>query len=325
MEFITQDSGIRLDQFLYQSLIDHFNEERYSRSLIQKWVKAGAARVFSSGIEIAAKKVKPALLLDLDQKVQLTIPKEVESSLQPAPIDFEVLFEDESLAVIIKPAGLTVHPANDKADNTEVTLLHGILHRWPSIDKLNSDNSSHSDRRPGIVHRLDKPTEGVMMIAKTKSMQWQLSRLFQKREVEKKYLAWLIGSPSETEGRIEAALRRHPQQRLRMQVHPLGRMAITEYKVLDYKLSRKGRKFTKVEINLLTGRTHQIRAHFSSIGCPVVGDNLYSSSADSFSKYGLMLLSEKLSFVHPLTQEKLSFEAKIPSRFIEFEQKCIFY
>lgn len=325
MEFITQDSEIRLDQFLYQSLTDYFNEERYSRSLIQKWIKAGAVRVFSSGIEIVAKKVKPALLLDLDEKVQLTIPKEIESNLQPTPVDFEVLFEDESLAVIIKPAGLTVHPANDKADNTEVTLLHGILHRWPSIDKLNSDNSSDTDRRPGIVHRLDKPTEGVMMVAKTKAMQWQLSRLFQKREVEKKYLAWLIGSPNETEGRIDAALRRHPQQRLRMQVHPLGRMAITEYKVIDYKLSRKGRKFTKVEINLLTGRTHQIRAHFSSIGCPVVGDNLYSSSADTFSKYGLMLLSEKLSFVHPLTKEQLSFEAKIPSRFIEFEQKCIYY
>lgn len=325
MDFIAQDSGIRLDQFLYQSLVDHFNEERYSRSQIQKWIKTGAARVFSSDVEVSAKKVKSAFLLEADQKVQLTIPKEIESKLQPTPVEFEVLFEDESLAVIIKPAGLTVHPSNDKADNSEVTLLHGILHRWPSIDKPNSDNSSYTDRRPGIVHRLDKATEGVMVIAKTKSMQWQLSRLFQKREVEKKYLAWLIGSPKETEGRIEAALRRHPQQRLRMQVHPLGRMAITEYKVLDYRLSRKGRKFTKVDVNLLTGRTHQIRAHFSSIGCPIVGDELYSSSADSFSKYGLMLLSQKLSFVHPLTHEKLWFEAKIPSRFIEFEQKCIYY
>lgn len=311
---------MRLDQFLAQELIAHFGEERYSRSTVQRWVKQGAVRVFAEERELPEKKVKPSLAIEAGYVVHLEIPVEEPTKLEGEYVDFTVLFEDEHLAVIIKPAGISVHPGPGESGGT--TLLHGLLHRWPVIASV---DSQEANRRPGIVHRLDRPTEGVMVVAKTSQMQWQLSRLFQRREVEKRYMAWLNGSPGDPEGRIEQPLRRHPTDRMRMQVHKDGRLAITEYSVLDYKISRRGRKFTKVDVNLLTGRTHQIRAHFAHLKCAIVGDELYSNSAKEFSKFGLLLLSRSLSFEHPVTKERMSFEAPIPRRFTEFEEKCIFF
>lgn len=342
-----EEEGLRLDQFLTGRL-----HEQFSRSSIQRWIKAGGVRILAEGKEIPSHRIKPSLAIEPGQKIIVEIPPETRAlrALEPVPIDFPVLFEDEHLAVIIKPPGLAVHPG--PGEGSAVTLLNGLLHRWPAIAQIESsagdrkkvgkkatkESSKNSAKkaveplprenaeiRPGIVHRLDRPTEGVMVIARNARMQWKLSRLFQRREVEKEYLAWLSGAPPESSGRIEQPLRRHPQDRMRMQVHPSGRMAVTEYTVLDTKVSRKGRKFTLVRVNLLTGRTHQIRAHFAHLKCPVVGDDLYSSSSREFSKFGLLLLSRRLSFRHPVTGQGLDFEAPLPERFLEFERKCTFF
>ncbi len=311
---------MRLDQFLVEQLVAHYGEERYSRSMVQRWIKRGSVTVLVEGRQLPDKKVKPSLPVEPGSVVTLEIPAEEAPVLEARPVDFPVLYEDEYLAVIIKPAGISVHPGPGESGGT--TLLHGLLHRWPAISSL---DVHEENRRPGIVHRLDRPTEGVMLVAKTSQMQWQLSRLFQRREVEKQYLAWLNGSPKEPQGRIEQPLRRHPVDRMRMQVHKDGRMAITEYQVQDYTISRKGRKFTKVDVNLLTGRTHQIRAHFAYLQCAIVGDELYSSSAREFSRFGLLLLARRIAFEHPVTKERMSFEAPIPERFQEFEEKCRFF
>lgn len=320
MEFTVLGLQMRLDQFLTEELNAQSDREQYSRAMVQRWIRQGAVRVFSNGQELPQKKVKPSLLIEAGNVVRVKIPEEETVKLPAAPVDFTVLFEDDHLAVIIKPAGISVHPGPGESGGT--TLLHGLLHHWPVIRSVDSHQSG---RRPGIVHRLDRPTEGVMVVAKTSQMQWQLSRLFQLRKVEKRYLAWLNGSPDAPEGRIEEPLRRHPTDRMRMQVHKDGRPAITEFRVLDYRISRKGRKFTKVDVNLLTGRTHQIRAHFAHLKCAVVGDELYSHSAREFSRFGLLLLSRSLSFEHPVTGKWMSFEAPVPARFMEFEEKCIFF
>lgn len=328
MEFSVDEEGVRLDQFLAARL-----EERFSRSAIQRWIKEGLVRVLSAkGEALPDRKIKASLLLEPGQlivtRASAEPPMEGRTPIEPIAIDFPVLYEDEHLAVIIKPAGLSVHPG--PGERHAVTLLNGLVHRWPQIARIDSSRTSHAGEpgdvvRPGIVHRLDRATEGVMVIARNTSMQWKLSRLFQRREVKKEYLAWLCGAPPESAGRIEAALRRHPHDRLRMQVHADGRLAITEFAVSNVEVSRKGRKFTLVDVNLLTGRTHQIRAHFAHLKCPVVGDDLYSSSAKEFAQFGLLLLSRRLAFRHPVTGEGLSFEAPLPERFLEFARKCAFF
>lgn len=332
MEFSVDEEGVRLDQFLAARL-----EERFSRSAIQRWIKDGMVRVSSAkGDALPDRKIKPSLLLGEGQRIVIgtatagdaDIKADTRTRIEPVAMEFPVLYEDEHLAVIIKPPGISVHPG--PGERHTVTLLNGLVHRWPQIASIDAGRSAHPAEpgdmvRPGIVHRLDRATEGVMVIARNTGMQWKLSRLFQKREVKKEYLAWLCGAPPESAGRIEASLRRHPHDRMRMQVHPDGRLAITEFSVQDVEVSRKGRKFTLVDINLLTGRTHQIRAHFAHLKCPVVGDDLYSSSAKEFSQFGLLLLSRRLAFRHPATGEELSFEAPLPERFLEFARKCTFF
>ena len=199
-------------------------------------------------------------------------------------------------------------------------MLHGILHRWPHLRGQGS--------RPGIVHRLDKPTEGLLLIGLNPDVQWKLSRQFQNREVDKRYVAYLLSTPSEMEGRLEFPLMRDRVDRRKRTVHPAGRDATTIYQVTDVYKTRKGRKLCRVEIELITGRTHQIRVHAKLIECPIVGDNLYQlrRKEDLGVKKTIlplldgkrsrqMLHAHELSLVHPESGETTFFKGILPLDF----------
>lgn len=295
--------GLRLDQFLCSA----FND-RFSRSELQKWIKEGLVQLNGQAVLEASRKVQAGQIFTALERM----PPQMNQA--PSPMDLEIIYEDEYLAVIRKPAGIAVHPG---PGDSSITLINGILHRWPRLQT--------GGMRPGIVHRLDKPTEGLLLIALDRETQWKLSRLFQRREVQKHYIAYLLNTPAELEGKLEFPLIRDRKDRRKRTVHSAGRPSTTLYRVTDIIKTRKGRKLCRVEINLITGRTHQIRAHFAHIGCPVVGDDLYSRSAREFSKFGLLLLAARLSFQHPATGEPLSFSVPEPSRFLEFARKAPFY
>ena len=304
-QFVVEASmeGLRLDQFLTECF-----QDRFSRSELQKWIKEGLVRVDGKEIKERSRKVSAGEMVDATSRIAPAM------DLSPVEMDLEVIYEDKSLAILRKPAGLAVHPG---PGDTSTTLLNGLLQRWPHLQGRGN--------RPGIVHRLDKPTEGLLIVALDSEIQWKLSRMFQRREIRKEYLAYLLNTPAELEGKLEFPLMRDRNDRRKRTGHSAGRSATTLYRVTDVIKTRKGRKLCRVAIDLITGRTHQIRAHFAHIGCPVVGDDLYSRSAKEFGKFGLLLLARKLQFNHPVTGKELAFELQEPERFLEFHRKAMFY
>lgn len=297
-----EKDGYRLDVFLAEELGD-----TSSRSQIQHWIK----KEFIQSPQ--HEKVKASLVVSEGDSFTVT-PIREERNEKPVEMDIPVVFEDNILAVIRKPPGIAVHPGPGQR---ETTLVHGLLHRFGSLP------NESEDFRPGLVHRLDKDTEGLMVIAKTPKSLRSLSKAFQERSVVKEYSAWLLSSPKEEEFRIELPLKRSRVDRQKMAVDHKGRMAITNVKVIKNLVSKHRRKYTYVDIKIETGRTHQIRAHMAHIGCPVVGDVLYSRNAKDYEKYGLLLLARKLAFVHPETKKTLEFEIGVPLRFLKFEKNAI--
>ncbi len=293
--------GSRLDRFLADSL-----GTKSSRSQIQKWIKAG--HVQCAGVALNA-----SHSVQTGESIHVSVPDVVMPDVEPMEMDFRVLFEDDDMAVIIKPPGIAVHPGTKDASKT---LINGLLFRWKNLESVGEDF------RPGIVHRLDSDTEGLLLVAKTTRAHRILSEQFQNRTIEKEYAAWLLASPRESQGRIDLPLARNPRERLKMRVDPEGRQATTEYELDRIKVSKHGRKFALVKIRLITGRTHQIRVHFSHIGCPVVGDPLYSRSSRDFKQFGLLLLARRIRFTHPTTNESMEFSLDLPERFQEFERLC---
>lgn len=293
--------GLRLDRWLAIEL-----EEDASRSRIQKWIKAG-------GLIGPIAHLKPSHPVQAGETYKIRIPDEPEISLEPVEIPFEVLFEDQNLAVIIKPPGIAVHPGPGQS---KITLINGLLHRWKNLPE-----TSGADR-PGIVHRLDRLTEGLLIVARNENAHRRMASIFQERKIEKGYSAWLLSTPSHLEGRIELPIARNPVERHKMRVDDSGREAITEYQIEKFVPSRKGRKYSFANINILTGRTHQIRVHMAHSGAPVVGDPLYSRSSSEFEKYGMLLLARSLKFSHPFTEKPMEFEIDLPERFVKFGEVC---
>ena len=225
---------------------------------------------------------------------------EQENAFLPEPVSLDVVHEDASLIVINKPVGLVVHPA---AGNWSGTMLNGLLHRWPLLAGV---------PRAGIVHRLDKDTSGLLVVAKTLMAQTDLVRQLQERTVSREYFALVWGEPVSS-GRIEAAIARHPRERTRMAVSksPLAKPAITHYqKIASGKLD--GRPVALLRCRLETGRTHQIRVHLQSIGFPLVGDAVYGKShlASVFNRQALH--AERLGLVHPSSGENCEWHAPVP-------------
>ncbi len=298
-----EDSEKRLDIFLAGSSGDEI-----SRTSIQKWIKDGHIVLLPERKNCkASQKVIPG------QSFEINIPPKKKILLQPVEMNIPVLYEDDDLIVICKPAGIASHGG---VDDERPSLVNGLLFHFRTL------SSAGGEMRPGIVHRLDKPTSGIMVVAKTDKAHLNLARQFLKREVEKTYYAWLVQTPKNSDGRIDAPIGRHPELRLKMCVSPRGRKAVTHYKIIQTISSKKHRHFSLAEIKIETGRTHQIRVHFQHIGAPIVGDMLYSRSGAEFSKYGLLLFSGKLSFTHPGTGKKMKFELPLPENFILFEKEA---
>ena len=235
-------------------------------------------------------------------EILLTVPAPREAAPQAENIPLEILYEDADLAVVVKPRGMVVHPA---AGHPDGTLVNALLARLDSLGGIGGE------LRPGIVHRLDKETSGLMLVAKNDETQEALSRMLKDRVIEKHYRALAEGKFKEPEGEIDAAIDRSRKDRKKMAVDPEGRPALTRWKVIA-----EGNGCTLLDVHILTGRTHQIRVHLKSIGHPVCGDELYGNGK-GVKVPCLMLHAYSLAFEHPRTHEKMAFQAPLPEDFLK--------
>lgn len=285
-----QHHDVRLDQFLARAV------DEFSRSRITSAVKAGA-------ITVNDNQVKPGYRLRAGDAVRGTIKNECTlSAPDPQDVDFTVLIEDRSFIVLTKPAGIVVHPGSGNHDHT---LVNGLLYRYGDLKNIGDAD------RPGIVHRLDKDTSGVMVVARTANAHANLAKQFKDRMVHKTYLALIHGIPGKKSGRIVAPIGRHPVNRQKMTIREHdGRYAVSNWKCVEvYK------RHSLVEITIETGRTHQIRVHMASIGFPVAGDRVYGSHRDNKLFPRQLLHSWKLCFHHPETDDEIKAEAALPEDF----------
>ncbi|HOC81536.1 MAG TPA: RluA family pseudouridine synthase [Synergistales bacterium] len=277
--------GERLDVFLTWKL------DR-TRSQVQALIRDGKVRLEQG------QRVRPSMVVRSGMGISVSLEPRPARELIPEPVFFGVVWEDEDILVVDKPSGLIVHPS---PGHWKGTLVHGLLDKFPEIAE------SGAPGRPGIVHRLDASTSGLMVVARNDRSFDTLTRAFQERRVRKEYLALVWGVPKKTLGRIDLPVGRNPRNRYRMAVISSGKSAVTEYSVL---WSRSG--FSLVRCCLVTGRTHQIRVHMKHIGCPLVGDQLYAPRRKT--PHGLdrlFLHSWILGFDHPRNGEPLLFRSFI--------------
>ena len=288
-EYKVLSDGRRLDVLLSEAT-------GLSRSRVASLMEDGLC--VSGGKEIRKAGTKLAEGLE----VILTVPAPKEAIPQAEDIPLEILYEDSDLAVVIKPRGMVVHPAAGHPDGTLVNAL---------LANLDSLGGIGGELRPGIVHRLDKETSGLMLVAKNDETQEALSRMLKDREIEKHYRALAEGKFKEPEGEIDVPIDRSKKDRKKMAVDPEGRPALTRWKVLA-----EGHGCTLLDVHILTGRTHQIRVHLKSIGHPVCGDELYGNGR-GVKVPCLMLHAYSLAFEHPRTKEKMTFQAPLPEDFLK--------
>ena len=233
-------------------------------------------------------------------EILLTVPAPRPAAPQPEALPLEILYQDADLAVVVKPRGMVVHPAAGHADGT---LVNALLHHLDSLGGIGGE------LRPGIVHRLDRDTSGLLLVAKNDESQQALSRMLQERTIEKHYRALVEGIPKEPEGTVSLPIGRSKKDRKKMAVDPEGREAVTRWRIL-----REGRGCALLDVRILTGRTHQIRVHMKAIHHPVCGDPLYGLEK-GLRVPCLMLHAFSLAFDHPRTGEPLRFEAPLPEDF----------
>lgn len=303
LSFRAIEGGERLDKWLAGQLPE------YSRTQIQRWIAEG--RVTSG-----ARPLKANHRVSAGEEISVVVPEPEEYAVEPEPIPLEVLYEDDDLLVINKPAGMVVHPA---AGNYHGTLVNAVLHHCPQLVGVGGV------QRPGIVHRLDKDTSGVILVAKNDAAQQALQAQFKNREVHKTYLALVHGWMTPRRGEINAPIGRDPRNRQRMAVVPLarGRSAVTRYEVQEYfepaSASRRSAgalspRYTLVACHPLTGRTHQIRVHLAHIGHPIVGDPVYGGGRKSPLHCPRQFLhAERIRFRLPGTGQEVEFHAPLPA------------
>ena len=287
-EIQKEESGKRLDAFLKEAIDDA------SRTFLQGLISQGVVLV-NEKVAKANYKVKEK------DKIFLTIPDPVDVEIKPQAMDLEIIYEDEDVLVVNKPAGLVVHPAHGHYDDT---LVNGLLAHCKDLSGINGV------MRPGIVHRIDKDTSGLLMVAKNDYAHNSLAEQLRVHSVERGYIALVQGVIAEPAGLVDAPIGRHPLERKKMAVNLSGKEARTNYFVKE-----RFDKYTLIECRLETGRTHQIRVHLSYIGHPLVGDELYGSRKNNLGFKGQALHAYLLGFVHPRSGEKLHFEVPLPENF----------
>jgi 23S rRNA pseudouridine1911/1915/1917 synthase len=283
------DRGKRLDQFLRERL------PQYSRARLQDWIEQGRVLVNGS-------REKRSFLLKGAERIDVEPAELAPLRATPEDLPLEVLYEDSDVIAINKPAGMVVHAG---AGQHSGTLVNAVLHRFRKLSTV------AGDLRPGIVHRLDRFTSGVILVARNDAAHRNLAGQFASREVEKIYLALVHGRVKKDQGRLTTPIARDPIRRTRMTARlASGRQASTSYQVL-----KRFDKFTLLEVKIGTGRTHQIRVHLASVGHPVVGDKLYGAPASALGRY--FLHARQITFTSPSTGERITVTAPLAS---ELEQ-----
>lgn len=290
------DENIRIDKFLADRL------DGVTRSRIQHLVEDGC-------VTVDGKTVKPNHKLKCGQNVRVEMPEAKEADIKPEDISLDIVYEDEHLLVVNKPQDMVVHPA---AGNYEGTLVNALLHHCG--DSLSGINGVI---RPGIVHRIDKDTSGLLLVAKDDITHNGLAAQIKEHSLTRKYVALVHGNFRQDEGTVNAPIGRHPTDRKKMCItEKNSKNAVTHYKVLQ-----RFMEYTLVECRLETGRTHQIRVHMASLGHPVMGDKTYGIKKEKYNLKGQLLHAKLLGFVHPVTGEYMEFETDIPERFEKFLKK----
>lgn len=296
--------GERLDKYLVSDVCAETDEsiENISRSYLQKLMKEGH-------VLVNGKAVKQNYRLKGNDEIILNIPEAKPLSILPEAIPLDILYEDEHLIFINKPKGMVVHPAPGHMEHTLVNAL--LYHCEGQLSGINGI------LRPGIVHRIDRDTTGVIVACKTDVAHNFVSEQLKEHSITRKYYAIVKGCFKEHSGTVDAPIGRHPVERKKMAINEKnGRRAVTHYKVIE---ELKG--YSYVECTLETGRTHQIRVHLSSIGHPLLGDTVYGSSKQPFSLEGQTLHAKILGFIHPVTKDYLEVSAPLPDYFNDLLRK----
>ncbi|SFD78939.1 23S rRNA pseudouridine1911/1915/1917 synthase [Sharpea azabuensis] len=285
-----EEKGMRIDKLLQKHFIDE------SRTTLQNWIKEGCVCIDDKPVK-ASRKVEP------NEVINVTIPEPVDTTIAPENIPLDIVYEDHDVIVVNKPSGMIVHPS---AGIYSGTLVNALLYHCDDLSSINGVN------RPGIVHRIDKETSGLLMVAKNDKAHRSLSAQLEEHSVIRRYVALVHGVIPHNKGRIVAPIGRDPDDRQKMAVTDKNaKEAITNFTVLE-----RFDDMTLIECRLETGRTHQIRVHMQYIGYPVYGDPKYGRRSDDTS-HGQYLHAKILGFKHPITGEQMLFEAKLPDYFEE--------
>lgn len=285
MELVADRSGERLDTFIAR------RQPELSRSRARHLVDEGL-------VTVDGKQVKPSVKVNNGAVVTVSVPPPVEMELEPEEIPLNIIYQDENVIVVDKPAGLTVHPA---PGHPRGTLVNALLAICPDLRGIGGT------LRPGIVHRLDKDTSGLIVVAKNDRANRALQTQLKEREVKKTYTTLVRGVPEPTEGMIDAPIGRNPKNRKKMAVVANGRDSQTKYRVVEV---LAGGEYALVEAQPITGRTHQIRVHMAAIKHPIVGDSTYGKRSDLVDRQ--FLHASKLDFAMPVSQRRIEFESPLP-------------
>ena len=291
MEFTIKIGGERLDKAIKNQ------ETEISRTRLQKLIE-------EEKVKVNGKIEKNSYIVKIGDKISIEEEEPEEIELEPQEIPLDIIYEDNDIIVINKPKGLVVHPGNGNPDHT---LVNAVMARCKG-----SLSGIGGKIRPGIVHRLDKDTSGLIIVAKDDKAHIGLSEQLKNKEIKKTYIALVRGNIQENEATIQMPIGRSTKDRKKMAVTKKGKEAITHFKVLK----RYG-KYTLLEVKIETGRTHQIRVHMAEIGHPVVGDMVYSNGKNEFGVEGQMLHAKQLEFKHPITQKEIKLIAPLPKYFEE--------
>lgn len=278
----------RLDKYLAHSLPE------FSRTRLQAFIRDGLVRVDGQTAQ------KGGQALGLGSTIEVDVPPKKQAELVPEEVELDIIYENKDLLVVNKPPGMVVHPS---AGHGSGTLVHAALAHAPDIEGVGGE------QRPGVVHRLDKDTSGLILLAKNDASHRWLQNQFRARQVAKNYLALVDGKPPTTQGRVEAPIGRDPAHRKKMAIVPLnkGRQATSEYRTIETFFHH-----TLLEIKPITGRTHQIRLHMAFLDCPVVGDRVYGRRNPSLNLDRHFLHAARLTVLLPGENEQRTFEAPIP-------------
>ncbi|MBS5114435.1 MAG: RluA family pseudouridine synthase [Erysipelotrichaceae bacterium] len=296
IEIVVTDDFIntRLDKYLASVLVD------LSRTRLQQFINEGY-------VLVNGKQEKSSYKLQKEDLIEIELPEDKEMEIEPEDIPLDIVYEDSDVIVVNKPTGMIVHPS---VGINSGTLVNALLYHCKDLSGINGVI------RPGIVHRIDKETSGLLMVAKNDNAHRDLSKQLREHSVERKYLAIVHGVINHDYGKINAPIGRDPKDRQKMTVTDVNaKEACTNFRVID-----RFKDATLVECRLETGRTHQIRVHMQFIGHPVYGDPKYGRRKDDFS-FGQYLHAKTLGFVHPVTGEMLSFDSTLPKEFEELLQR----